>query len=353
MITAGLIDKVGDKYYTNMPFFPEMDKKEVPYTPAYKHDFGAIEKVAEATCEDCALEGKKCTKCGKVDHDYGVHPVGQPLGHDIKTYKVEPTCGAEGYSYDTCDRCKLYINHTSKLVNEVLIDGDWVNVIDMYDIVPPVVAAGTPCQFEWKVTKAPTATEDGEKALVCKVCGAIQEGSQVVIPRDSDEAKDAAIEAALPTVEAAAKVISDKAKYTDASVKAIEEAKAMLNQAIAAGDAADVTRCAQALQAAVDNAALKKANPMTVKAKTVKAKANKKTTIKKAKAFTVKKAQGKVTFKKKSGNKKITVSKAGKVTVRKGLKKGKTYKVKVKVTAAGNKNYLARTKTVVLKVKIS
>ena len=90
----------------------------------------------------------------------------------------------------------------------------------------------------------------------------------------------------------------------------------------------------------------------TVKAKTVNAKAKKKTTIKKAKAFTVAKAQGKVTFKKASGNKKITVGAAGKVTVKKGLKKGKTYKVKVKVTAAGNANYKALTKTVTLKVKV-
>ncbi|MDO4890466.1 MAG: hypothetical protein Q3963_03810 [Coriobacteriaceae bacterium] len=100
-------------------------------------------------------------------------------------------------------------------------------------------------------------------------------------------------------------------------------------------------------------ATAKAANPMTVKAKTVKAKAKKKTIIKKAKAFTVKKAQGKVTFKKTSGNKKITVSKAGNVTVKKGLKKGKTYKVKVKVKAAGNDNYKSAAKTVTLKVKVN
>ena len=62
---------------------------------------------------------------------------------------------------------------------------------------------------------------------------------------------------------------------------------------------------------------------------------------------------GKVTFKKLSGNKKITVSKAGKVTVKKGLKKGKTYTVKVKVTSAKTKKYAAISKTVKLKVKIT
>ena len=53
------------------------------------------------------------------------------------------------------------------------------------------------------------------------------------------------------------------------------------------------------------------------------------------------KGQGAKTYVKKSGNKKITIAKkTGKVTVKKGLKKG-TYKVKVKVKAAGNANYKA------------
>ncbi len=99
----------------------------------------------------------------------------------------------------------------------------------------------------------------------------------------------------------------------------------------------------------------KKANPMTAKGMTVKLKVKKlkkkAQTVKKAKAFTVKKNQGKVTFKKVKGNKKITVSKAGKVTVKKGLKKG-TYKVTVKVTAAGNANYKAKSKNVTLTIKV-
>ena len=94
-------------------------------------------------------------------------------------------------------------------------------------------------------------------------------------------------------------------------------------------------------------------NPLTAKGKTVKASSKKKMTFTAKKAFTVKKNQGKVTYKKASGNSKITVSKAGKVTVKKGLKKGKTYSIKVKVTAAGNANYKKGTKTATLKVKIT
>ena len=91
---------------------------------------------------------------------------------------------------------------------------------------------------------------------------------------------------------------------------------------------------------------------MTVKANRVTAKAKKKTTIAADKAFTVTDPVGEVSFYKESGNAKITVAKAGKVTVKKGLKKGKTYKAKVLVTAAGDSQYAPATKTVTLKVKV-
>ena len=64
------------------------------------------------------------------------------------------------------------------------------------------------------------------------------------------------------------------------------------------------------------------------------------------------KGQGTRTYKKLSGNKKITINKkTGKVTVKKGLKKG-TYKVKIRVRAAGNATYKAGARTVTIKIKI-
>ena len=107
-------------------------------------------------------------------------------------------------------------------------------------------------------------------------------------------------------------------------------------------------------------------NPITVKAKTKKVKIKykklkkKAKSIKRANAFAVSKAQGKLSYKlvsakkgKKSFRKKFSVNaKTGKVTVKKRLKKG-TYKVKVKVKAAGNANYKASAwKTVMFKVKV-
>lgn len=98
---------------------------------------------------------------------------------------------------------------------------------------------------------------------------------------------------------------------------------------------------------------VKKANTMTVKGRTVTAKAKQKTTFKTAKVLTIKKAQGTVVYKKLSGNSKISINaKTGKLTVKKGLKKGKTYTVKIKVTAKGNKAYKSKSKTVNVKIKV-
>ena len=100
----------------------------------------------------------------------------------------------------------------------------------------------------------------------------------------------------------------------------------------------------------------KAANPLKVKGKTATVKYSvlqkKNVTLKKAAVLSVTKAQGKVTFKKLSGVKKISIDKnTGKVTVMKGLPRG-TYKVKVKVSAAGNKNYFPGSKTVTFTVKV-
>ncbi|MCR5653188.1 MAG: leucine-rich repeat domain-containing protein [Ruminococcus sp.] len=89
-------------------------------------------------------------------------------------------------------------------------------------------------------------------------------------------------------------------------------------------------------------------NPMTVVCKkTVTANSKKKTTIKKA--VTAKNPQGAVSYK--TNNKKVTVKK-GTMTVAKGLKKGKTYTVKVTVTAKGNKNYKSGSRTVNVKIQV-
>jgi hypothetical protein len=76
--------------------------------------------------------------------------------------------------------------------------------------------------------------------------------------------------------------------------------------------------------------------------------------LKKNKSFTISATarMGEVKFSKVSGNDKIKVSKAGKITVKKGLKKGKTYKVKVKALVQGTANYAQASATKTIKIKI-
>ncbi len=72
--------------------------------------------------------------------------------------------------------------------------------------------------------------------------------------------------------------------------------------------------------------------------------------VKASKMFKIQGAVGKISYEKSSGNKNISVNKkTGELTVKKGLKKG-TYKVKLKVTAAGDNNYKKGTLTVTVKV---
>ncbi len=99
------------------------------------------------------------------------------------------------------------------------------------------------------------------------------------------------------------------------------------------------------------NAVTKKANTLKAKAvnKTIKAKKLKKKAVT-FKAVKVSGAKGKVTYKVTKKNKKLKF-KNGKVTVKKKTKKG-TYKIKVKVTAAGTSAYKKGEKTVTIKVKV-
>ena len=154
---------------------------------------------------------------------------------------------------------------------------------------------------EYTVDKQATSTTDGQESIHCAVCGAIMPGSVRVINKTGG-----------PTA----------GKQTPPGSTAVQ------------------TKAAQ---------------PMTVKAKAPSVKASKlgkkKQTITKGKAFTIKKAQGEISFKKRSGSKNLSISKAGKITVKKGTKKG-TYKIKVIVTASGNDKYEAGSKTVTVKVKV-
>ena len=107
--------------------------------------------------------------------------------------------------------------------------------------------------------------------------------------------------------------------------------------------------------------AKKRANPIKASGRKVKLSASKlrkrSLTIKAKKAYKVRKRKGTLSYKKKSvSNKKFAKKfkinkKTGKITVKRGVRKG-TYKLRVKITAAGTKVYKKRTRTVTVTIRV-
>ena len=160
------------------------------------------------------------------------------------------------------------------------------------------------------------------------------------------------------------------ADYRDAEREQIfaiqTEAEAKINQALTEDEVRAALADAKALMdqlktdeqyKAEEEAAKKMVQKITVKVSRLRKYKAAKLRRKKAvfRALTVKGAKGKVTYKV-SGNRKSKKAlkfnkKTRKITVRKGTKKG-LYKLKIRVRAAGNSDYLAGSKTVTIKVRV-
>ena len=118
--------------------------------------------------------------------------------------------------------------------------------------------------------------------------------------------------------------------------------------------------CYATAEGSYDYAFQKVANPLNVNGKTATVKykklKKKKQTLSAYKVISgLGTARGDITFTKKSGNKNISINKStGRVTIKKkGLKKGKTYTVTVKIKAAGNYGYdPSEEKTVTFRIKV-
>ena len=256
-------------------------------------------KVDDVFWKDSAT-GEETITGAIVGTDYSWISVTSPeiAIHNYATVTVTaPTCTEKGYTTHTCTECGDSYADT------------YVDALGHTEIADEAIA--------------PTCSTAGKTAGThCSVCGEILVAQSDVdaLGHKWDEGK-----------------ITKAASYTAAGV--------MTYTCTVCGE----TRTEEIAQLA------KKANTMLAKGKTAKVKLKslkkKNQTVAQKNAFTVTKAQGKVTYAKASGNKKITVDKNGKITVKKGLKKG-TYKVKVKVKAAGNKEYKAAVKTVTVTIKV-
>ena len=211
---------------------------------------------------------------------------------------------------------------------------------------------------KWKTTEPADPDIQDKVTNYSKLVGC--ESALSTLKNEEEDAKETAktdARAALDTADAL-----NEADYTTDSYKTVKEAKAALEAILAKENATstEIKDATAALKDAISKlekkapVVTKKKQPMSVKAvlKSVSFKA-----LKKAKkivkgALVIKKNQGKVTYKKLSGSKKLTINKTtGKITVKKGTKKG-LYKIKVKVSAKGNANYKAGSKTVTVKIRV-
>ena len=313
----------------------------------------------EATCEEPSVNhGYKCLACGKVFSDENMTQestaeVTPATGHDWEFTELTkaPTADEEGTALYTCKN-----NPAHTKTEAVRFAGEVASAIDA---LPQEVTVDDKAAVE-AARDAYDALSEAEKAGLPETAALKLELAEAKLAAATSDSSSKTAEAKADLAEAILDAVDSgvsAAKYTKATFgdyqTALNEAKEVLKKDGAT--AAEYKTAADNLAAAKTALVEKAKNTITVKPKTVKAKV--KTLKKKAqsfaakKAFAVSKAQGTVTYKKVSGNAKITVAKNGKVTVKKGLKKG-TYKVRVKVTAAGNDNTLAGSKTVTIKVVV-
>ena len=298
--------------------------------PECKHNYVVAESVS-ATCTKDGLITYVCTEC---DDTYSESV--KANGHKYDAVVTAPTCKDQGYTIYNCSVCgdSYKANYTAPTEEH-----DYKSVI----------------------SRQPTCIAEGVKTFTCSICGdtynetvaKIAHTLVVDIAENATCTKNGKTEGSHCSVcgevivaQAAISALGhnwDSGKVTKAATPTAEGVKTYT-----------CTVCKETRIEAVPKCA-KYTNTLTAKGKTATVKlANlkkKNQTVAQKNAFTVSKAQGKVTYAKASGEKKITVAKNGKITVKKGLKKG-TYKVKVKVTAAGNANYKSSIKTVTVTIKV-
>ena len=209
-----------------------------------------------------------------------------------------------------------------------------------------------------KVTKEATEMAAGEKTLTATFTkDAFKAQTKTVeIPATGGQAAVEAAAAANVTMGEAQKINagSYSKKSYGAVQTALNELKALLADSKATAE--QIKTATEKLNTAMSS--LKQDQPMAVKAvaKKVKLKKVKKKAQTVSGAVKVTKAQGPVTYKGVGTNAKAKKAlkinaKTGKITVKKKTKKG-TYKMKVTVTAGGNKNYEAGSKVVVVTIKV-
>ncbi len=258
------------------------------------------------------------------------------------------TYGGEGYHIEN-EKVRIYTDvkkykdmhiadwyaqyYDGSNAQEITIPAEWITTSEDYgtELNLPMPAAPTDvlltvgdCVYEEKVIKEATETEEGRKAQVCKVCGAIKDGTEEKIDKlpPSEKPADNSEEEAKKKAEEEAK----KKAEEEAKKKAEEEAKKKAEEE-------------------AKKAAFLAAQP------TLKLKAGKKkltaswTAVEGAEFYEIQYATNKKF--KKAKTKKVAAAKV-KAAIKK-LKKGKKYFVRVRAIKGGDVSAWSKTKKVKVK----
>lgn len=343
------------------------------------HQYGKLIS-KNATCTEDGLKGHyQCSVCEKYFdsnkrettlEDLVIPAAGHQYGSVLGN--VPATCTEDGMEpYYQCSKCRKYfdLQDNEKSISEFIIK-----------------AFGHSYEMVKDTEKAPTCIYEGKEAdWKCSGCGDYIEGEKIkALGHDWGEWEETEPSSCIQEGEMARKCKNDP---NHVQYKGIDKLSHVMNKIplVKATDKSEgINECWQcslckryfsdmsgAIRIGKEDIIIPR-HKMTVKVlkKVFTAKAKKKTTIKRSKAFAVYDAKKvnleggvsfnvidnvskKVTYKKTSGgNKKIVVSKNGNITIKKGLKKGKTYKVRVKVTLKASALYSTCSKTVTVKIKI-
>lgn len=312
------------------------------------HTPGEVKKTDEIL-PTCTRAGSRsevtyCSICGEEINRVTIAV--DAIGHDWDEGKVtaEPTCAQEGRREFTCRNDSTHVK-TEAIPALGHVFDDW-KYLDETDHIRYCTKEKEYFEIEPHEWGEPIINDEThEIKMTCMSCG----HEKVV--------KDAA--AYLETVDQWLE--EESGNYEKDSVDNIRALAEYLREMIKSGgpDIEINVTCMQLYEAIRDAVPKgdKEANALTAKGKTVTLKKKKLTKTRKIsakKAYRIGKHQGALSFQKVNtkGGKKITVSKkTGEIAVKKGLKKGK-YTVKVKITAAGDIQHEAASKTVNVTIRV-
>ncbi len=119
----------------------DCDETKTEVIPYAEHTYNSETLISSATCESPAKYEKICSVCGHSEE----YEVGNALGHNWVTKRIEPTCTSTGKEYLECTKCKKQI---------------------YTDTIPKIAH-----KYETIDTKDATCTNTGYIKYQCSICG--------------------------------------------------------------------------------------------------------------------------------------------------------------------------------------